>query len=117
MEYRVGYLKTWKKDMDKGGGTSKTETSGYVPVDRRIENLMLAGHRLVESRKAEDYYNFHPNDEIDLSYDDPTRQKGYDPADATQDTYIAKARIEAQKRLNAAKVVEPKSNENTTQDM
>lgn len=99
MEYRVGYLKDWSRDLDPGGGKIITEMHGYIPVQKRIENIMEAGGRLVEHRTAEAYYHFRTGEEYDLSFDDPTQRKGYDPADATQDNYANKARLKASQSL------------------
>lgn len=66
---------------EKNSGRSPVETAGYIPANQRIENMMLAGQRLSESRKEQ--YDF-PDGEIDESYNDPTRSKNFDLADASQ---------------------------------
>lgn len=59
--------------------TSNVEKQGYIPAKKRIENLILAGQRLVESRNAQ--YDFHG--EIDENFSDPTRDLSFDFADAS----------------------------------
>lgn len=107
MNYRVGYQRSWKKDLDKGGGRIIVELAGYVPVQRRIKEMMEAGRRLVEHRTAEAYYHYSTGQDPDLDFWDPTLEKGYDPADATQDAYTVKARLRAQKEAAKASKNQP----------
>lgn len=93
---------------------SKTQKSGYITAQKRIETIMLAGQRLKESRQ--EMYDW-PDGNIDEDFYDPTRRKGYDLADATQDSLInqrnlrdAKSRqdaSEALKKASEAKLNEP----------
>lgn len=92
MEFKTQYTRTPSKG-ETGGGVSKTERAGYIPAKARIENLMLAGQRLVNYRK--ELYDFQDGEEIDESFYDPTRSKGFDLADGTQLGMQAKARLEA----------------------
>lgn len=94
--YRVGFKKDWVKDLEPGGGKVMVELTGYIPVQRRIQQIMDAGHRLVEHRTAENYFHFKPGEEPDLTFENYVGQKNYDPADATQDLYRNKARLAAQ---------------------
>ena len=61
---------------------SETEQAGYIPPQVQIENMMLAGQRLDQSRK--DLYDFPSEDEIDEDAYDPTRRGNFDMADASQ---------------------------------
>ena len=61
---------------------SETEQAGYIPPQVQIENMMLAGQRLDQSRKA--LYDFPSEDEIDEDAYDPTRRGNFDLADASQ---------------------------------
>ena len=61
---------------------SETEQAGYIPPQVQIENMMLAGQRLDQSRKA--LYDFPSEDEIDEDAYDPTRRGNFDMADASQ---------------------------------
>lgn len=106
MLFRTPYgAKRWKKDLDPGGGKIIVELAGYIPVQKRIENIMDAGHRLVESRTAEAYYHFKTGEEIDLDFEDITMRKGYDVADAVQDQYAAELGIKAEEnRIKQASI-------------
>ena len=61
---------------------SKTEQAGYIPPQIKIENMILAGERLNQTRK--DMYDFSSADEIDEDAYDPTRRANFDLADASQ---------------------------------
>ena len=61
---------------------SETEQAGYIPPQVQIENMILAGQRLDQSRKAQ--YDFASEDEIDEDATDPTRSGNFDLADASQ---------------------------------
>ena len=93
-------------ELEKG---SVTEKAGFVPAKVRIENLINAGQRLMESRmNAYDFYD----DEIDEEFDDPTRRPGYDLADATQEAMAVQNRLNAQKA--AAKAAQKEKKEEGT---
>ena len=61
---------------------SETEQAGYIPPQIQIENMILAGERLNQSRKEQ--YDFASADEIDEDAYDPTRSGNFDLADASQ---------------------------------
>ena len=61
---------------------SETEQAGYIPPQIQIENMILAGERLNQSRK--ELYDFTSPDEIDEDAFDPTRRGNFDLADASQ---------------------------------
>ena len=61
---------------------SKTEQAGYIPPQIQIENMILAGERLNQTRM--DMYDFSSADEIDEDAYDPTRRANFDLADASQ---------------------------------
>lgn len=61
---------------------SETEQAGYIPPQIQIENMILAGERLNQSRK--EMYDFSSPDEIDEDAFDPTRRGNFDLADASQ---------------------------------
>ena len=106
MEFQTPYNRT-KKQLDSGGGPIIVELAGYIPVQRRIKEMMDAGRRLVEHRTAEAYYHYSTGQEPDLDFWDPTLEKGYDPADATQDAYAVKARLRAQQEAAKASKKQP----------
>lgn len=62
---------------------SRTEQGGYVPPAILIESFIIAGKRLATYRQQFDFNN---EDDVDLYFSDPTRRRGYDMADATQDS-------------------------------
>ena len=72
-------------------GELLVETAGYVPAEQRIRAIMMAGQRLVESRRAE--YDYDSEDDISEDRYDPTRDPGYDLADATQAALAIQSRI------------------------
>lgn len=59
---------------------SLVERAGYIPAQARIENMILAGQRLIEHRAQ--MYDFDANKEVDEDFYDPTRSKNFDMADA-----------------------------------
>lgn len=63
-------------------GPSHVEKAGYIPAQARIENMMLAGQRLVAHRA--EMYDFKELKDIDENFIDPTRSKNFDMADASQ---------------------------------
>ena len=76
---------TFQKKYIFNSGEKLVETAGYIPAQKRIENLMLAGQRLVASRQA--LYDCQGGEEFDDTIPfDPTRDPGYDLADAAQDS-------------------------------
>ena len=73
---------------------SETEQAGYIPPQIQIENMILAGQRLDQSRKA--LYDFASEDEIDEDATDPTRSGNFDLADATQMAMLAESSLSDQ---------------------
>ena len=61
---------------------SETEQAGYIPPQIQIENMILAGERLNQSRK--EMFDFASEEEIDEDAFDPTRRGNFDLADASQ---------------------------------
>lgn len=68
------------KVFQKVGGKKVVERQGYVSAKRKIENMIAAGIRLVESRTEE--FDF-PDGNVDFNFDDPTRRTGFDMAEAS----------------------------------
>ena len=69
--------------MHKGGGEVLVDRSGYRSAKQRIEDLMHAGERLGELRKAK--FDFDAGQPLDWDFIDPTRRLDYDLADSTMD--------------------------------
>lgn len=94
-----------KTPPEINSGECITETAGYVTAQQRIETMILAGQRLVDYRKHQ--FDFQPEEQIDESFEDPTRLKNLDPAEATQLQYSSEARIKAsQKRQDDLRKLE-----------
>lgn len=66
---------------NKTGGKKLVETAGYVPTERRINEMILAGRRL--SAYREDQFDSYSTNEDDIPID-PTRKMGLDRADITR---------------------------------
>ena len=83
------------KVLEVNSGELLVETAGYISAEQRITNMMLAGQRLVESRRV--HYDLQGDyDESAIQeYSDPTRSPNYDLADATQDTFSTNKRLKA----------------------
>ena len=66
---------TFQKKYCFNSGEKLVETAGYIPAQKRIENLMLAGQRLIMSRQA--MYDSNGGEEFDDTIPiDPTRNPG-----------------------------------------
>jgi len=78
------------------GGTTKTETAGYVSGPQQIERLFNAGQILDNFRiQNYDFKAGEPDGNMD-----PTRRRNYDLADSTADlAYLEARREEAVKEL------------------
>ena len=61
-------------------GELRVEIAGYISAEHRITNLIQAGQRLEESRRA--YYDYMPDDDLNEDRYDPTRDKDFDIVDA-----------------------------------
>lgn len=90
-----------RQDPELNSGETLVDRAGYISAQRRIENMIFAGQRLVQSRRES--FDF-PDGKIDESFQDPTRSKNYDMADATQDAL--KVRQSLQNRADERKAQE-----------
>ena len=89
-----------KPEMNKD--EKLVETAGYIPAQKRIENMINAGQRLVEYRKSQ--YDFEDESSIDPNFKDPGRSLNFDMADATQLQLSTAERLRAsQARQEAAR--------------
>lgn len=88
MEFNTKYSRP-KKIPEKNSGERRVETAGYISAQKRIENMIQAGQRLKDYRSEQ--FDF-VNEEPDESYDDPTRKKNFDMAEAFQYNESIKAR-------------------------
>jgi hypothetical protein len=78
MEFATKYVRS-KDTPEVNSGEKLVETAGYLPAEKRITNIMLAGQRLSDYRKAT--FDF-PDGNIDEDFYDPTRDKNFDIVDA-----------------------------------
>ena len=93
---------TFQKKYCFNSGEKLVETAGYIPAQKRIENLMLAGQRLVTSRQA--MYDCPGGEDFDDSLPcDPTRSGDFDLADGTQMALGVNARLAEQADKSAKK--------------
>jgi hypothetical protein len=71
-----------KYEGEYNNGQSNVEKAGYIPPKIQIENLINAGKRLIEHRK--NMYDFDEGVADDDNFTDPTRDPGFDMADASR---------------------------------
>lgn len=81
-----------RKFTEPWSSKTMTETQGHITSKTRIENMMRAGQQLQTAR--EDFYDFKEGQEIDEYADMPTRDPGFDLADAAQ------ARLQLQQKAH-----------------
>ena len=104
-----------RQPAETNSGITLVERAGYISAQVRIENLMLAGQRLVQARK--EMYDF-PDGKIDFDFNDPTRRKNYDLADGFQDGLKVQAKLKAQKEAaEASQTAQEGSNEPPEQQL
>lgn len=104
------------KTYEKLSGKSMVESAGYIPIKKKIENMIIAGKRLIENRAI--MYDFY-DDKVDFEERDRSRRKDYTKMDAIDDMKELKQRRidriykqrEAQKKALEAKKAEIKEKE------
>jgi len=89
-----------EKVYERVDNTRLVETHGYIPAQKRIENLIAAGQRLSAARG--DFFDF-PDGEVEEDAWDPTRSKNYDLADGTQQMLAVELRLK-EARIQAAQL-------------
>ena len=87
-------------------GERLTESAGYVPAKVRIEQMIDAGRRLVDYRRGENY-DFPEGDPPEGFVPDPTRDPGFDMADASRIARDAGKRIKERRNAEKDKNKEP----------
>lgn len=80
-----------KQKPEKNSGKMRVELKGFISNEKRIQNIIDAGNRLMTARAIQ--YDFQPGEEIDENMVDITRTPGYDPADATQQMLAVESRV------------------------
>jgi len=73
MELYTQFKRPKKVFVEKNSGEIRVEKAGYISAEKRIENLMLSGKRLVQSRT--DYFDFPDGKEVDLQFNDIPDQR------------------------------------------
>lgn len=89
MKFNTPYERV-KQQPESNNGERMVEIAGYIPANKRIENIINAGQRLMNSRSEQ--YDF-PDGKDDGSID-PTRRLDFDMAEASTLYNIASDRIE-----------------------
>lgn len=79
MDFRTPYT-AGDPTGEINSGELIVEIAGYISAETRINNLIRAGQRLEENRRA--YYDYMPGDDINEDRYDPTRDKDFDIVDA-----------------------------------
>lgn len=100
MKFRTAYNRP-PKTPEVNSGETLVEIAGYIPAQKRIENMILAGQRLVDYRKSQ--FDFEGVEKIDYDFNDPSRSLNFDVADATQIKLSVTERLKrSQKRQEAS---------------
>lgn len=81
MQFRTPYNR-FPLEGEINSGEILVEVAGYVSAQQRIEAIMLAGQRLVESRR--EMYDYDTDDDLEDDRYPVTRDPGFDLADASQ---------------------------------
>lgn len=100
MKFQTPYQKN-KSKLEIPTGKSKVEKAGFIPAKRQIEGLINAGQRLALSRLEQ--FDFE-GDKIDENYIDPTREPGFDLADASKIALEVEARLLQTKEAKAKEI-------------
>lgn len=90
-------------------GKNLVEKAGYIPAQARIENMILAGQRLIEHRK--ELYDFSDGNDIDETFSDPTRSKNFDMSDAFIMSEAIKNNVRQKELLKASQTAQEASGE------
>lgn len=93
-----------KQKPEKNSGKMRVELKGFISNEKRIQNIIDAGNRLMTARAIQ--YDFQPGEPVDENMVDVTRNPGYDPADATQQMLGVESRLKEQKAAAEKAAVE-----------
>jgi hypothetical protein len=114
LPFKSGYINRPEYIGEIHDGENLVEVRGFIPVKKRIENIINAGMRLDAARK--EMYDF-PDGDDDGGDFDPSRNPGTDPVDAQAAFDRLKASIAAKQAKTAAEKSQqtvPKVDEQTT---
>lgn len=101
MEFNTAFNRV----LDPGevnSGEMITETAGYVPAEKQIMSMIMAGQRLKEARREE--FDFAADEKVPDDFIDPTRSPGFDLADGSRIGPKALDRLAQQKKDAAERV-------------
>lgn len=85
-------------------GVSKVEVAGYIPAKTKIESLIQAGARLIQSRKEQ--YDYPPGTNVTGDEPmDPTRHRGLDRTEIDAMRNALEDRLEQQIREKKAREI------------
>lgn len=87
----------WTRELDapeSNKGKRMTDPTGYIPLRKRISNMMQSGLTLDDIRNVQYRYT---GEELD-----PTQRPGFDPADYSTIASRTSARLAAQAEAQAA---------------
>lgn len=93
------------RQYEKPSGISKVEVAGYIPAKTKIESLIQAGARLIQSRKEQ--YDYPPGTNVTGDEPiDPTRHLKLDRVEIDAMRNALEDRLEEQIRLKKAREIE-----------
>ena len=93
------------RQYEKPSGISKVEVAGYIPAKTKIESLIQAGARLIQSRKEQ--YDFPPGTHVTGDEPmDPTRHPKLDRTEIDAMRSALEDRLEQQIRAKKAREIE-----------
>jgi hypothetical protein len=114
MKFQTQY-EMFGHELEKGSGEILVERAGYVPLHKKVRQLVEAGRRLQEYREGYDF----DDDNIDEDYYPETRRPGYDMADASMTQNSLDAEYKQKKREAVSKASEkaktPEKGSHTTE--
>lgn len=111
MEFFTKYRRP-ERAPEINNGEDLVEVGSFRPMSKVIESMIVAGQRLEASVGG---YEFDAEEVVDEVYFDPTREPGYDLADASRDLDIVQQRLraaqEAAKSSPASPLSQPSAKE------
>lgn len=106
-EFRTNYSNRPKYAGEENSGELITETAGFVSMKDRVENLMLAGQRLLTAREEQFDFKDGIDDGQPIPFD---RDIGNDLADASNLLRASEENIKS-RRNNSKKASKPEASE------
>lgn len=85
--------------LEKG---TQTEQYGFIPLRTQVERMKIAGRTLADFKKGMTY-DYESDQEVPEDVNDPTRNPGFDVADASMLARMASDALARQKAENAGR--------------